>query len=99
MATDPQRTAEAANRALQDPAFAQEILEGKQDYPEVKQALLEELAEANQEEVQGFSVGFNPAQSSQLLQSYITSGPKPGGVRLVQLVNRTGLRAPLADPW
>src|SRR5438552_633206 len=99
MATDAQRSGEAAKRALEDPAFAQEVLEGKQDYPEVKQAILQELASANQQDVQGFAASVSPTQASQLFRSYLDSGPKPGGMRLVQLVTRTGLSAPRPDPW
>jgi hypothetical protein len=89
-------TAQAAQRALQDRAFAQEILEGKQDYPEVRQAILEELAQANNQDVEGYTIV--PVQQQTLaLNSYIQSGPKPGGQRLFQLATRAGL--PLMDPW
>ena len=97
MATDAQRTGEAAKRALEDQAFAQEILDGKQDYPEVRQAIIQELASANnQQDVQGFAASLG-GQSSQFLQSYIVSGPKPGGLALVDLVNRARIAAP--KPW
>jgi hypothetical protein len=89
-------TAQAAERALQDPAFAQEIIEGKQDYPEVRQAILEELAVANDEEVSGYAT-VSTAQQSAALTKYIQTGPKPGGQQLVNLAARAGL--PLMDPW
>lgn len=89
-------TAQAAQRALQDRAFAQEILEGKQDYPEVRRVILEELAEANNQEVEGYA-RISTQQQTLALNSYVQSGPKPGGQRLFQLANRAGL--PLMDRW
>jgi len=98
MATDAQRTGEAAKRALEDATFAQEVLEGKQDYPEVRQAIIQELATANnQQDVQGFAASLSGPQSAQFLQSYIATGPKPGGMSLANLVQRAGLAA--AKPW
>jgi hypothetical protein len=91
-------TGEAASRALRDPEFAKAIVEGREDYPEVRQAILEELANANQgQDVQGFMA--NPTLASQTLSTYIASGPKPGGTLLINLVNRSGLRAPAPDAW
>jgi hypothetical protein len=80
-------TEEAAKRALEDADFAQEVLEGKQDYPEVRQAIIEELAAANNQEVEGFAAVPVQRQTT-ALRSYIQSGPKPGGVRLANLASR-----------
>jgi hypothetical protein len=49
MPEDIQKIAYVATQALKDPAFAQEILEGKQDHPEVRNAMLADLAESNQQ--------------------------------------------------
>jgi hypothetical protein len=43
--SDVQQTAQAAARALKDAAFKQDILEGKQDFPEVRDAIVADLAE------------------------------------------------------
>ena len=77
----------AAKRALEDPNFAQEVLEGKQEYPEVRQAILEELAASNNEEVQGFAMS-PPQRQVTALRTYVQTGAKPGGMRLVNLANR-----------
>jgi hypothetical protein len=72
---DAQETAQVAARALKDPAFAQEILEGKYYNPIVRDAILADLAEAN--------IGI----TSEDLRKYIEAGPKPGGQRLHDLVS------------
>jgi hypothetical protein len=82
-------TTQAAERALQDPAFAQEVIEGKQDYPEVRQAILEELAEANNQDVAGYSA-ISTQQQAAALNKYIQTGPKPGGVKLFNLATSAG---------
>jgi hypothetical protein len=66
-----QRTAEAANRAMNDPAFAQQVLESD-DYPAVKAALLADLAEADESaEVSGFQYTYDKP-SVQVLERYIS---------------------------
>ncbi len=44
--TDIQEIAQAASRAYEDPRFAQEILDGKHDYPQVRDAILGDLSAA-----------------------------------------------------
>jgi len=97
MAKDPQQTAQAAAQALKNPSFAQEVLEGKQDYPEVRDAILKDLAAANNQEVQAFVQGSNPTGNPQVLQNYIQNGPKPGGTSIADLAARSG--APRPDCW
>jgi hypothetical protein len=104
MASDPQRTAEAAKRALEDAEFAKAVLEGRENYPEVRQAILDELSSSDNEEVKGFAL--NPtartSSASRALDTYISTGPKPGGTQLVELINKSNI-ANLANmapkPW
>jgi hypothetical protein len=101
MATDQQRNGEAAQRALQDVEFAKAVLEGRENYPEVRQAIMEDLATSDNDEVKGFAL--NPSTTSSLssaraLDTYIQGGPKPGGMHLVELINKAGIRA-RPDPW
>ncbi len=42
----------AAKRAMEDKAFAQAVLDGKEDYPEVREAILADIA--HNSEVSGF---------------------------------------------
>jgi len=73
---DIQKIAQAASRACEDPAFAREILEGKQDYPEVRDAILKDLAVTHQEDAQeaggsgGRLTGLNVARLSERAKSW-----------------------------
>jgi hypothetical protein len=91
---DQKEIAAAAARALKDATFAQEILEGKHNYPEVREAILKDLEagikdamlkSATSPEQFDFLQTFNPALNPRLLKSYIQTGPKPGGVNLGRL--------------
>ena len=48
MSKDIQQTAQAAARAQKDAEFKKEILEAKEEFPEVRDAILADLAEAEQ---------------------------------------------------
>jgi hypothetical protein len=52
---------EAAQRSLEDRGFAQMVLSGEEDYPEVRDAILADLWEsteqAGQSETEGFAAG------------------------------------------
>ena len=74
----------AAARAYKDPAFAQEILEGKQNYPEVRAAIIKDLQSGNEKltekELENVIGGANYfALHRHLLTDYIRMGPKLGG--------------------
>jgi hypothetical protein len=102
MATDPQRTAEAARRALEDANFAKAVLEGRENYPEVRQAIIADLSTSNDEEVKAYSLNFasaSPVSSARALDTYIQNGPKPGGMNLVELINKANIRGMEPKPW
>jgi hypothetical protein len=85
---DSREIAQMASRALNDPEFARQILEGNPDYPEVREAILKDLAEGHgQSDVQGFYQTLQGLNTYQLLQGYIVAGPKPGGNYLSALAN------------
>ena len=51
----PLTTTEAAQRSIEDATFAQSVLDGTEDYPEVRTAILADLqALAEEADVQGF---------------------------------------------
>jgi hypothetical protein len=54
-------TNEAARRSLEDREFAQKVLTGEEDYPEVREAILADLYESTEEagasETEGFGIG------------------------------------------
>ena len=65
-----QKTAAAANRAMSDEAFANEVLSGD-EYPAVKAALLADLTEASESaDTQGFAFESMAKPSPQLVSSY-----------------------------
>jgi len=80
--SDPQSTAQIAARALEDQSFAERILTGQENYPEVRAAMLKDLAESTGQDVRGFDTA-----SPELLARYIQTGPKPGGQTLAGLAN------------
>jgi hypothetical protein len=99
---DPERTAEAARRALEDANFAKAVLDGRENYPEVKQAIIADLSTSSDDEVKAYSLNFgtaNPVSSARALDTYIQNGPKPGGMNLVELINKASLRGMEPKPW
>jgi hypothetical protein len=52
---DLQKTALAASRALSDPTYAKSVLEGEQEEPEVRDALLADIGAAEAEGLGGMS--------------------------------------------
>jgi hypothetical protein len=85
---DIQKIAQAASRACEDPAFAQEILEEKQNYPEVRAAILKDLAESNATVVQGLDRPGDPAESAKILQDYLRTGGRLAGSNVARLSER-----------
>jgi len=84
---DIQKIAQAASRACEDPVFAWEILEEKQDYPEVREAILKDLAEANQVDVQQLTPG-DRVESPDILQDYLRNGGRLAGSNVARLSER-----------
>jgi hypothetical protein len=84
---DIQKIAQAASRACEDPAFAWEILEEKQDYPEVRQAILKDLAEANQVDAQELTVPSDQV-SPDILRDYVRNGGRLAGSNVARLSER-----------
>jgi hypothetical protein len=63
---------EIAARALEDHQFAQKIMTGEEDYPEVRDAILADLFEADQ---QAAEIG---AQSPKFATRFVDAGPRFG---------------------
>jgi hypothetical protein len=64
---DLQRTAQAASHALSDPEYRKEVLDGDQDEPEVRNALLADLGAAEASGGEGDEVNL-PSQTPNLQQ-------------------------------
>jgi len=79
---------EVARRAATDPGYAAQLLEGE-EYPEVRDAIIADLKEAD--EVEGFNFEtftLVPGSATNLMQQYVLAGPKPGGVNLGRLAGQ-----------
>jgi hypothetical protein len=85
---DIQKIAQAASRACEDPTFARDILEEKQDYPEVRAAILKDLAEANLADVQGLDRPGDGAEGASVLQEYLQNGGRLAGSNVARLSER-----------
>jgi hypothetical protein len=85
---DIQKIAQAASRACEDPAFAREILEEKQDYPEVRAAILKDLAESNVEDIQPLDRLGDQAEGAKILQDYLQNGGRLAGSNVARLSER-----------
>ncbi len=79
---------QVANRVFEDASFAQQILAGKEDYPEIRDAILADLAEARRLEVDELVRTADPARNHQVLADYIKDGPKPGGMHVQHIIDR-----------
>ena len=76
----------AAHRVLGDLDFAQAILEGREEYPELRAAILADLAAAAQMPVDEFERVTMPSADASVLQDYVENGPKPGGMSVYQFI-------------
>lgn len=86
---------EAATRALKDPKFAQKVLTGEVNYPEVRDAILADLFESN---VQSPTQGDGKASiKPQFETRFIDAGPRfgPMGPCYVKYYPKM----PAADAW
>jgi hypothetical protein len=88
MGQDPRGIAQAGNHVFEDAGFAQEILRGEHDYPEIRDAILADLAEFHQQTVADLVRTADPAGNPQVLLNYIQNGPKPGGMRVQNLIDQ-----------
>lgn len=82
------RIERAGERVFEDATFAQRILEGTEDFPEIKDAILADLAEARSQNVEDLIRTTNPAKDPKVLLDYIENGPKPGGMRVQHLIDQ-----------
>jgi len=85
---DIQKIAQAASRACEDPAFAWEIFEGREDYPEVREAILSDLAETNQVDVGSLAGRDDAASGSGGLQDFLRNGGRLAGTNVARLSER-----------
>jgi hypothetical protein len=85
---DIQKIAQAASRACEDPAFAWEILEGREDYPEVREAILNDLAEANHVDVGQLVLQDGPTNAPGGLQDFLRNGGRLAGTNVARLSER-----------
>lgn len=76
----------AAHRVLGDLDFAQAILERKEDYPQLRAAILADLAEAAGMPVEEFDRVKRPATDPGVLADYVENGPKPGGMTVHRII-------------
>jgi hypothetical protein len=79
--------AQAGMRVFEDSSFAQRILENKEDHPRLRDAILADLAEAHDADVDVFLETADPARNPQVLLDYIERGPKPGGMHVQDLID------------
>ncbi len=79
---DREATGDVAARALEDPEFALTVLKSDK-YPDVRQAILEELADA-------------ASKDTRFMETFVRS-PSSSGDRLGQLARQIGRNAP--DAW
>ena len=82
----------AAAKALDDQEFAQKVLTGEEDYPEIRDAILADLFEANQDAGQG-----ELASEVRYETRFIDAGPRfgPMGPCYVKYYPKM----PAADAW
>jgi hypothetical protein len=78
----------AAHRVLGDLDFAQAILEGREKYPEIRTAILADLAAAAQMPVDEYERVMMPSADATVLQHYVENGPKPGGMSVYEFIER-----------
>ncbi|MEO7261939.1 MAG: hypothetical protein ABI047_11900 [Jatrophihabitantaceae bacterium] len=79
----------AAHRVLGDLDFGQAVLEGREDYPELRAAILADLAGPSGLSVSAFTRLHDPSANPEVLRDYVENGPKPGGMNVYRLIENT----------
>ncbi len=79
----------AAHRVLGDVEYGQAVLDGREDLPELRAAILADLATPSGMSVEEFERLHRPVENPSVLLDYVQNGPKPGGMNVYRLIEST----------